>query len=92
MGFFGPYKFKNKKTGKEWFLHVKENGKVKLYYFSKVSAGCLNDIPPGYEVSANDRTELPFLRKKAGPAQKKPSGGKQDKSVKEEAPSNSPPA
>lgn len=74
MGFFGPFKFKAK-SGKVFFLHVKDTGKVKLYYFSKEQQGCLNDLPHGYEVSANDKTELPFLRKKAAPAPKKADGG-----------------
>lgn len=75
MGFFGPYKFKSK-SGKIYYLHVKDTGKTRLYYFSKDQNGALNDLPRGYEVSDNPKSELPFLRKKMamglfGPKQKK---------------------
>jgi hypothetical protein len=69
MGFFGPFKFKTK-SGKVFFLHMKDTGKVKLYYFSKEQQGCLNDLPHGYEVAVNDKTELPFLRKKVSAPKK----------------------
>ena len=66
MGFFGPYEFKTK-TGKKFFLHVKDVGKTKFYYFSKDQTGALGGIPAGYEVGTSEHSELPFLRKKGGP-------------------------
>lgn len=65
MGLFGPYVYKNKRGQKFW-LHVKERGKVKLYYFSKDPVGALNDLPRGYEVVENPVTGMPFLKKKEG--------------------------
>ena len=64
MGLFGPFVYKSKKNKDEkYFLHVKERGKGKLYYFSKDSAGALPGIPKGFEISDNPRTNLPFLKK-----------------------------
>jgi len=82
MGLFSPYVYKNK-HGQKFWLHMKERGKVKLYYFSKDPVGALNDLPRGYEVVENPVTGMPFLKKKEGGSlfglfgkkpQKKPEG------------------
>ena len=65
MGLFGPYVYKTK-TGQKFWLHVKEKGKAKLFYFSKDSVGALNGLPRGYEVFEDSNSSLPFLKKKAG--------------------------
>ena len=62
MGLFGSYTYKAKNKEK-WWLHVKERGKVKLYYFSKNPDAALPGIPRGYELSTNLMTGLPLLRK-----------------------------
>ena len=62
MGLFGPFTYKTKRKVK-YFLHVKDIGKVKLYYFSKDPIGSLSGIPKGYEASENEKTGMPFLRK-----------------------------
>jgi hypothetical protein len=43
---------------------VREQGKAKLYYFSKDPVGALNNLPRGFEVIENPRTGFPFLKKK----------------------------
>ena len=63
MGLFGPYVYRTK-TGEQFWLHVKEKGKTKLYYFSKDPAGALSSIPKEYEIVKNEKTPLPFLKKK----------------------------
>lgn len=63
MGLFGPFVYKTKKGQKFW-LHMKEKGRAKLYYFSKDPTGALNSLPRGYEVVENPKTGLPFLKKK----------------------------
>jgi hypothetical protein len=65
MGLFGPYVYKNK-HGQKFWLHMKERGKAKLYYFSKDPIGALNNLPRGYEVVENPITGVPFLKKKSG--------------------------
>jgi hypothetical protein len=65
MGLFSPYVYKSK-SGKKFWLHVKEKGKVKLYYFSKDPAGALNSLPSGFEVVENPKTGMPMLKKKVG--------------------------
>jgi len=65
VGLFGPYEYKTKSKQK-YFLHVKEKGKVKLYYFSKDSVGALSGIPSGFEVIEDSKSGLPFMKKKAG--------------------------
>jgi|YelNatPaOPRAMG01_1025707.scaffolds.fasta_scaffold577826_2 hypothetical protein len=65
MGLFSPYVYKNKKGEKFW-LHVKDTGKARLFYFSKNPEGALFSLPPGYEVVENKTTGLPFLRRKTG--------------------------
>jgi hypothetical protein len=63
MGLFGPYVYKTK-SGQKFFLHMKEKGKTRLYYFSKESVGALNSLPRGYEVMENTASGLPFMKKK----------------------------
>jgi hypothetical protein len=65
MGIFGTYTYKTKEKVK-WYLHVKENKKVKFYYFSKDAVNALPGLPRGMEVMMNERTGLPLLRKKGG--------------------------
>ena len=62
MGIFGPSFYKTKKKDKYW-LHVKEKGKIRLFYFSKDPVGAV-DIPKNYGVIENEKTGLPFLKKK----------------------------
>jgi len=63
MGLFGPFVYKSK-NGQKYWLHLKERGKAKLYYFSKDPTGALSSVPKGYEVVENPKTGLPFLKKK----------------------------
>ncbi len=65
MGLFSPFVYKSK-AGTKFWLHFKEKGNVKLYYFSKDPAGAMFNVPGGYEVIENETTHLPFLKKKAG--------------------------
>jgi hypothetical protein len=54
MGMFGPFVFRSKSgKGEKFFLHVKEHGKTRLYYFSKDPVGALPGIPRGYEIVEN---------------------------------------
>jgi hypothetical protein len=76
MGLFGPFVYKSKKgKGEKYFLHVKEKGKVRLYYFSKDPVNSLSSIPRGYEVIENKVTFLPMLKKRGEKA--KPAEGNQ---------------
>lgn len=63
MGLFAPFIYETKNKQKFW-LHMKERGKTKLYYFSKDPIGALNDLPKDFEVVENPRTGMPFLKKK----------------------------
>ncbi|MBM3857331.1 MAG: hypothetical protein FJ390_05130 [Verrucomicrobia bacterium] len=60
----------SKKSGKTYFLHarlqeLKGGQKVTLYYFAGAAgAGALDEMPAGYEISENERTGLPLLKKK----------------------------
>jgi hypothetical protein len=45
---------------------MKIRGKSTLYYFSKDPTGAINNLPRGFEVIENEKTGLPFLRKKVG--------------------------
>ncbi|MEM7825072.1 MAG: hypothetical protein QXO27_03825 [Candidatus Aenigmatarchaeota archaeon] len=63
MGLFGPFIYKTK-SGQKFWLHIKERGKVKLFYFSKDPVGALNSLPRGYEIVENPKTGLPFLKRK----------------------------
>ena len=60
----------SKKSGKTYFLHhrnqkLKGGQEVVLYYFAgEAGAGALDALPEGYEVSENEKTGLPLLKKK----------------------------
>jgi hypothetical protein len=60
----------SKKSGKTYFLHhrlqkLRGGQEVTLYYFAGAAgAGALDALPSGYEVSENERTGLPLLKKK----------------------------
>ncbi len=63
------YSVKSKKSGKEYFLHqrnqvLKGGHTVTLYYFGgEAKDGAIDALPSGYEVSENTRTGLPLLKK-----------------------------
>ena len=63
MGLFGSYVYKKKASKEKFYLHVKERGKVRLYYLSKDPVGSLSALPKGYEVFENQRTGWPMTRK-----------------------------
>lgn len=65
MGLFSPYIYKNKK-GKKFWLHMKKRGKGTLYFFSSKPEGALNGLPKGFTVVENEKTGMPFLKKKEG--------------------------
>lgn len=65
MGLFGPYVYKSKK-GVKWWLHMKQRGKRKLYYFTKSPIDALGSLPMGFEVIESPRTGLPMLKRKQG--------------------------
>jgi len=65
MGWFSPYVYKSK-SGQKFWLHIKEKGKSRLYYFSKDMSGALNNLPKGFAVVENKRTGMPMLKKKEG--------------------------
>jgi YHS domain-containing protein len=60
----------SKKNGKTYHLHSRQQTlrggqTVTLYYFaSEAGAGAMDNLPDGYEVTENDRTGLPLLKKK----------------------------
>lgn len=60
----------SKKSGKTYYLHsrlqeLKGGQKVTLYYFAGApGAGAMDAMPAGYEISENERTGLPLLKKK----------------------------
>lgn len=60
----------SKKSGKTYHLHhrrqkLRGGQEVSLYYFAgTVGEGALDALPDGYEVSENEKTGLPLLRKK----------------------------
>lgn len=59
----------SKKSSKTYYLHIREtpraDGKVtKLFYFSGSAEGAADVCPEGYTVVENERTGLPFLKKK----------------------------
>ena len=62
MPLFGPYIYKNKK-GEKYYIHFKDVGKVKLYFFSKEPVDAISSVPKGYEAFENENTGLPLLRK-----------------------------
>ena len=63
------FSVQSKKNGKTFFLHGREQvlrggTKVRLYYFAgEAKEGALDALPEGYEVSENERTGLPMLKK-----------------------------
>lgn len=65
MGLFGPYVYKTKDDKKYW-LHMRQRGKAKLFFFSKDPRDSLSSLPKGYEVVENPKTGLPFLKKSQG--------------------------
>ena len=60
----------SKKSGKTYFLHarlqkLRGGQEVTLYYFAgQPGEGAIDALPVGYEVSENERTGLPLLKKK----------------------------
>ena len=60
----------SKKSCKTYYLHsrlqeLKGGQKVTLYYFAGTpGAGAMDAMPAGYEISENERTGLPLLKKK----------------------------
>lgn len=60
----------SKKSGKTYFLHsrlqtLRGGQQVTLYYFAgQPGEGAIDALPEGYEVSENERTGLPLLKKK----------------------------
>lgn len=64
------FSVKSKKSGKMYYLHTKEvtlgkGRKQRIYYFAgEEGKESLDKLPAGYEVTENERTGLPMLRKK----------------------------
>lgn len=64
------YSVLSKKSGKTYYLHErhqkrKDGGLTALYYFAgTVKDGAIDDVPDGFEVIENQRTGLPFLKRK----------------------------
>ncbi len=64
------FSVKSKKSGKTYFLHTKEvtlgkGRQQRIYYFAgEAGDNTLDKLPTGYEVTENERTGLPMLRKK----------------------------
>jgi len=60
----------SKKSGKTYYLHsrlqkLRGGHEVTLYFFAgEPKEGAIDAIPAGYEISENDRTGLPLLKKK----------------------------
>lgn len=59
----------SKKSSKTYYLHIRETpnaaGKVtRLFYFSGDAKDAAESLPDGYTVVENERTGLPFLKKK----------------------------
>ncbi|NCW27859.1 MAG: hypothetical protein EBV83_06145 [Verrucomicrobia bacterium] len=59
----------SKKNGKTYFLHSRQQTlrggqTVTLYYFaSEAGPGAMDALPEGYQVTENERTGLPLLKK-----------------------------
>ena len=66
MGLLGTFVFRDKKRNKNFWLHMKIKGKTKLYYFSKDPKDAVGSLPKGFEVVEDDKSGLPFLKKKKG--------------------------
>lgn len=64
-----PFTVVSKKSGKTYILHsrnqkLKGGQEVTLYFFAgEAKEGVLDALPKGYEVSENEKTGLPLLRK-----------------------------
>lgn len=64
------YSVESKKSGKTYYLHSKEvklrgDRLQRIYYFAgEAKENALDALPEGYEVTENERTGLPMLRKK----------------------------
>ena len=64
------YKVKSKKSGKTYHLHSKDvklagDRKQRIYYFAgEEKKNAIDALPEGYEVTENQKTGLPMLRKK----------------------------
>ena len=64
------FSVKSKKSGKTYYLHLREQerkdgGITKLYYFAgEVKDGAVDALPDDRQVVENERTGLPFLKKK----------------------------
>jgi hypothetical protein len=60
----------SKKSGKLYHLHARQQKlrggqEVTLYYFAgNPGDGAIDALPAGYEVSENEKTGLPLLKKK----------------------------
>ncbi|MGH8046310.1 MAG: hypothetical protein ACREKL_03610 [Chthoniobacterales bacterium] len=63
------FSVQSKKSGKTYFLHhrlqkLRGGQEVTLYFFAgDVRADALDALPAGYEVSENEKTGLPLLKK-----------------------------
>ena len=61
----------SKKSHKTYFLHSREvtlrgDRKQKIFYFAgEVKEGALDALPAGYQVTENEKTGLPMLKKAA---------------------------
>ncbi len=64
------YSVQSQKSGKTYFLHerrqeLKGGQQVTLYFFAgEPKEGAIHQLPEGYEVSENQTTGLPLLKKK----------------------------
>ena len=66
------YEYKSKKSGKNYSLYtrtvtLKGGGREQtIFFFSAKTpkSGCKTDLPKGYKVVENNKTGLPFLKKK----------------------------
>ncbi len=67
------YSVVSKKSGKTYFLHerkqqLKGGQQVTLYFFAgEAKDGAIDALPKGYEVSENNTTGLPLLKKTRPP-------------------------
>ena len=65
-----PFSVVSKKSGKTYILHqrkqeLKGGQQVTLYFFAgEAKDGAIDALPAGYEVSENNTTGLPLLKKK----------------------------
>jgi hypothetical protein len=64
------FSVKSKKSGKTYILQsrlqtLKGGQQVTLYFFAgEAKEGAIDALPAGYEVSENEKTGLPLLKKK----------------------------